>query len=224
VTDRSAAVPAAGNNETGLVAAERRSPEAVWAEAFQALANHVAHDLRNALNGVAVNLEVVRTRSSRGAAAAAIAPFAATAASQFEAVTAGAEALLAFARPEPAPPDVAAIIARLSHLTALKSESRVQVNDSSEGQARTSAPAAVVRAVVARSVLNALAEDDTISCEIGVDDGIFVHVTGALDASPPDPELVAIALAHGVHIVTQARTLELRFPAVGPRAIPHTPS
>jgi hypothetical protein len=223
VTDRRAAVPAVGNNETGLVAAERRSPEAVWAEAFQALANYVAHDFRNALNGVAVNLEVVRARSSRGAAAAAIAPFAATAASQFEAVTAGAEALLAFARPEPAPPDVAAIIVRVSQLTALKTESRVQVNDSSEGRARTSAPAAVVRAVVARSVLNALAED-TISCEIGVDDGIFVHVTGAVDPSPPDPELVAIALAHGVHIVAQAQTLELRFPAVGPRAIPHAPS
>lgn len=223
MTDRRAAVPAVGNNETGLVAAERRSPEAVWAEAFQALANYVAHDFRNALNGVAVNLEVVRARSSRGAAAAAIAPFAATAASQFEAVTAGAEALLAFARPEPAPPDVAAIIVRVSQLTALKTESRVQVNDSSEGRARTSAPAAVVRAVVARSVLNALAED-TISCEIGVDDGIFVHVTGAVDPSPPDPELVAIALAHGVHIVAQAQTLELRFPAVGPRAIPHAPS
>jgi hypothetical protein len=209
-----------------LVASERRSPEAVWAETFQALANHVAHDFRNALNGVAVNLEVVRARSSRGASAAAIAPFAATAASQFEAVTAGAEALLAFARPESAPPDVAAIITRLSHLTALKAESRLRVNDSSEGRARTSAPAAVVRALVARSVLNALAKDDTISCEIAVDDGIFVHVTGAgaLDPSPPDPELVAIALTHGVQIVAQAQSLELRFPIVSPRATPHAPS
>jgi len=39
---------------------DRGSPGALWADALEALANHVAHDFRNALNGVAVNLEVVR--------------------------------------------------------------------------------------------------------------------------------------------------------------------
>src|SRR4051812_21248311 len=57
---------------------------ALWADTLQSLANVVAHDLRNALNAVAVNLEVVRSRSARGAEASAIAPFAATAANNFE--------------------------------------------------------------------------------------------------------------------------------------------
>ena len=204
---------------------DRSSLAVLWAEAFQALADHVAHDFRNALNGVAVNLEVVRARSARGAEAAAIAPFAATAASQFEAATAGAEALLGLARPEPAPADVAAVVVRISRLAGLRCEGRVQISDQSDGRARTSAPVELVRAAVARGVLAALADGDRISCEIAVDDGIFLRVTGATHTAPsPDPELVAIALRYGVHVAARGPSLELRFPSVDPRAIPHATS
>jgi hypothetical protein len=204
---------------------DRGSPAALWAEAFQALASHIAHDFRNTMNGVAVNLEVVRARSARGAEAAAIAPFAATAAAQFEVATAGAEALLGFARSEPAPADVAAIVVRVSRLAELRTKGGMQVNDGSGGGARTSAPVELVRTAVARSVLAALADGNTISCEIAVDDGIFLRVTGVTHTPPPpDPELVAIARAHGVHIVARGQSLELRFPSVDPRAIPHASS
>lgn len=47
----------------------------------------LAHDVRNALNGVAVNLEVARSRVARGADAAQVAPFLETAAQQLEAAT-----------------------------------------------------------------------------------------------------------------------------------------
>jgi len=201
------------------------SGSALWAEAFQALTNHVAHNFRNALNGVAVNLEVVRGRSARGAEAAAIAPFAATAAAQFELATAGAEALLGFARPEPAPADVAAVVTRLSRLVALRGVGGVRITDESDGRARTSAPVELVRAAVARSVLAALANGDAISCEIAVDDGIFLRVTGATHVPPlPDAEIVAIALAHGVRIAVTEQFLELRFPAVDPRTTPDVSS
>jgi hypothetical protein len=204
---------------------DRGSPAGLWAEALHALANHVAHDFRNTLNGVAVNLEVVRARSARGADSAAIAPFAATAAAQFEVATAGAEALLGFARPEPAPADVAAGVARVSRLAGLRGEDRVRVTDESDGRARTTAPVELVRAAVARSVLAALADGDTISCEIGVEDGIFLRVTGvAPTPPPPDSQLVAIALAHGVHIAVRGQSLELRFPSADQSAIPNVSS
>lgn|GEM_PF-1204100 len=45
----------------------------------------LAHDVRNALNGVAVNLEVARVRVARGADAAQVAPFLETAAQQLDA-------------------------------------------------------------------------------------------------------------------------------------------
>lgn len=48
---------------------------------------YVAHQVRNALNGVAVNLEVARGRAQRGIDVAQIAPFMDTATQQLEAVT-----------------------------------------------------------------------------------------------------------------------------------------
>jgi hypothetical protein len=47
----------------------------------------LAHDVRNALNGVAVNLEVARSRAERGADATQLSPFLETAAQQLEAAT-----------------------------------------------------------------------------------------------------------------------------------------
>jgi len=45
----------------------------------------LAHDVRNALNGVSVNLEVARSRAQRGIDIAQVAPFIETAAQQLEA-------------------------------------------------------------------------------------------------------------------------------------------
>jgi len=116
-------------------------------------------------------------------------------------------------------------VTRLSRLVALCGVGGVKVNDESDGRARTSAPVELVRAAVARSVLAALANGDAISCEIAVDDGIFLRVTGATHVPPlPDAEIVAIALAHGVRIAVSERFLELRFPPVDPRATPDVSS
>lgn len=203
---------------------EDATPAGFWAATFSVLATRIAHDFRNALNGVAVNLEVVRGRSARGAAASDIAPFAATAASQFEAASSAAEALLAFARPEPAGVDVAAITHRLTRLLALRPGSDVRVADRSGGRAQTLAPADIVRAAVARSVLNGLGAGASISCEITVGDGIFLSVTSATLAPTPDSDLLAIAAVHDVRITSRGQTLELRFPAVDARATPDAPA
>jgi len=194
---------------------------ALWASALQAVADYVAHDFRNALNGVAVNLEVVRGRAARGAEASAIAPFAATAAAQFEGASAASEGLLALARPEPAPADVAAIAYRLSRLMSLKNAGAIAVVDQSDGRARTSVNPDVVRAAVARSVLAAGGAGDRVACEISVGDGIFLLVTGSAHFLPLDPDLVAVATACGVRFATREHSLELRFPAIDQRATPH---
>jgi hypothetical protein len=188
------------------------------------LASHIAHDLRNALNGVAVNLEVVRGRSARGAAASEIAPFAATAAAEFEVASGAAEALLAFARSEPTVADVSVIVHRLARLLTLRAGSDVRVTDQSDGRARTAVPGDIVRAAVARSVLGGLSVGDSVACEISVGDGIFLNVTGATHVPTPDSELLDIAAVHDVRITSRGQTLELRFPAVDPRATPDAPA
>ncbi|MGI8509890.1 MAG: hypothetical protein ACR2MQ_11255, partial [Gemmatimonadaceae bacterium] len=48
---------------------------------------HLAHDVRNALNGVSVNLEVARSRAARGSDISQIAPFLETAAQQLDVAT-----------------------------------------------------------------------------------------------------------------------------------------
>ena len=196
--------------------------EALWASALQAVANHVAHDFRNALNAVAVNLEVTRGRSARGADASAIAPFAATAASQFEVAAAAAEALLALARSEPADADVATVAGRLARLFAIRGDATVEVTDLSSGRARTSVVPDLVRAVVARSVLAVVGLGNRAACEIGVGDGIFLRVTGTHVPPPPDPELVAVASAHGIRFGSRGQTLDIRFPALDSRVTTRT--
>ena len=71
-----------------------------WLSALQHLAGRVAHEIRNPLNAVAVNLEVVRSRCERGTVESpAVLPFATAAAGQLERVSRLIDALLALARP-----------------------------------------------------------------------------------------------------------------------------
>ena len=205
--------PAPPVSDTGGAGASLCRDAALWSETLQRIANFVAHDLRNTLNAVAVNLEVVRGRSARGAEAAAIAPFAGTAAGHFELAAAATEALLGFARPEPGRVDVAAVMARLERLLAVSGRETPRVIDRSEGRATTNAPADIVRAVVARSVLGALRTGEGVACEISADDGIFLRVIGATHAPPqPESDVVTAAAASGIQVVSHERSLELRFP------------
>jgi signal transduction histidine kinase len=71
-----------------------------WLGALQSLATRVAHEIRNPLNAVAVNLEVVRSRCERGSVEAPmVLPFATAAAGELERVSRLIDALLALARP-----------------------------------------------------------------------------------------------------------------------------
>ena len=71
-----------------------------WLGALQSLAARVAHEIRNPLNAVAVNLEVVRSRCERGSVdPPAVLPFATAAAGELERVSRLVDALLAVARP-----------------------------------------------------------------------------------------------------------------------------
>ncbi|HEU4585834.1 MAG TPA: histidine kinase dimerization/phospho-acceptor domain-containing protein [Gemmatimonadaceae bacterium] len=74
---------------------------------MQSLANRAAHEIRNPLNGLALNLEVVRSRAARGTGdLASIGRYADSASSESERAAELVQALLELARPLTEPVDL----------------------------------------------------------------------------------------------------------------------
>ena len=79
----------------------------LWLDAVQRLADRATHEIRNPLNGLALNVEVVRSRATRGGAdVASIARFADASARELERTIQLVDALLSLARPVGAPLDL----------------------------------------------------------------------------------------------------------------------
>lgn len=139
---------------------------ALWLATQQVIASRIAHEYKNTLNGVAVNLEVVRSRLARAASpaggnAAAATAFAETASGEFERLSAQSEALLALVRPVRAPADVALVAAQLAVLLGLaagRDGGSLTVEGTDGGGARTMVDGDAVRLVVAQAMLAALEE------------------------------------------------------------------
>ena len=85
----------------------REDVSALWLETLQRAMGRASHDVKDALNGVSVNLEVIRSRASRAdGTAGSVAPFGEAAAQQLERLTTLLEAMLALSRVERTPTDV----------------------------------------------------------------------------------------------------------------------
>ena len=133
----------------------------LWLAALQRALGRAAHDVKDALNGVSVNLEVVRSRAGRAdAPASAVAPFADAAAQQLERLTSLLDAVLALGRSERTPADVGITLNRIAALCSASSaatDARVTVRDVLQGDARTSVHGDAVRLALAAPLLNAVA-------------------------------------------------------------------
>ena len=203
--------PAAG------AAAESGGAATAWLGAQQAVAARAAHEVKNALNGVSVNLAVVQSRLKRGAPAEQISRFADAAVDQLERLTVQVEALLAVARPPRVPADLGLIARQLGALLddGGSEGARVAVTAPPDGAALTAADADVTRAALAALLTRAVEDAGGGACVVSADDGaVQVRVTALrpLDALF-DPPLAAMLAAGGVS--TRAPTpelVELTFP------------
>lgn len=93
--------------------------DALWLDTLHRICSRAAHELKGALNGVAVNLEVVRSRAEKpDAPAAAVSKFANAAVGQLESVIALSEALLSLTRPTSEPVLITAIVRHIEALVA----------------------------------------------------------------------------------------------------------
>lgn len=193
----------------------------LWLAMVQRLMGRASHDVKDALNGVAVNLEVIRSRAEReGTPASAVASFAGAAGQQLERLTSLLEALLAVARPERDPVDVGVALRRVATLCAASAATgaRIEVNGGSE-DAVTGLPGEVVRLALAAPMLDAVnhgGDGATVLCALRVEP-TEVHVRMGTDGGRVEmPAAVADVLRDaGIRWMSEGHdssVLSLAFP------------
>ena len=204
-----------------------RSVDELWLDVLQQITARTAHELKGALNGVAVNLEVVRSRSTRSDAAAhSVGPFATSAVDQLEAVVEMSEALLTLTRAPRDPLDVSETMERFVSLLSPSARAdgcslRLEGAARETTAAAVRAPGNIVRLVLGAALLAALARKGDIRCKVDVGDDVVVHIESA-DAEGAGPldlstDVAAAADVAGIRVRAERQSMSLTFPraAVG---------
>jgi signal transduction histidine kinase len=205
--------------------------DGLWLATLQRALGRASHDVKDALNGVAVNLEVVRGRAAKAdARAAAVVPFADAAAQQLERLTTLIEAVLALGRAERQPADVAVTLRRLATVCGASSSSadaEVVVEMGDVESAVTSVPGAAVRLALAAPLLalvhgeHGSARASAVRCVVRADRDATVVTIGAAGRRAAMPgEVADVVRAAGVRwsdggqtgVGTAANDLSLVFP------------
>ena len=176
----------------------------LWLAALQRVLGRASHDVRDVLNGVTVNLEVIRSRCARPELpAAALAPFADAAGQQLERLTTLLEAVLALGRAEREPADVAVILRRVATLCGASASSAdavvlVDVGDVESTATRVHGDA--VRLALATPLLELVSGTDRstratpVRCTVSEAEGAIVVTIGAAGRRALMPEAVAEAV------------------------------
>jgi signal transduction histidine kinase len=178
--------------------------ERLWLGTLYELGRPAAHEVRNALNGVSVNLEVVRGRAARAdSSATGIARFADAAVEQLDMLSALTDALLALVRPVAEPADLSQLLTRLCTLLGAASRSgggAVAVRIRPDGEpVRTAVPGEELRTLLAGLLLGALERGTELDCELVGEAAPRLRLRRATGALPEVPLDVA-ALAGQVRV------------------------
>lgn len=193
--------------------------DAAWLRAFQEVANRAAHEVKDALNGVALNVEVVRSRSSAGdAPATAVAPFATAAADQLEVLGRRVEALLVLARPPREPTDVALTLRHLAELLvpAARADGGSLKVEGGERHAPTGAGGTATRLALVSGLLAVTAKGAHGRCGLDVAGGSAVVRFSHESAGdvPLDPALATLLAGHAIRCERSGTDLTFAFPGI----------
>jgi hypothetical protein len=191
------------------------SVDELWLATLQKLAAHVAHDLKGALNGASVNLEVVRSRSERESTTGAdVHRFAENAAEQLALVIRATSALLALARGTRGPVEVSMVARQLVNLLDDMSKSasgRLQVVVDGGMAAETSAPLSAVRLAIGESLLAASSATGPVTVRVVALPLPHVHISPGT-APALGSEAGAALRAVGIHIDTDGHGISISLP------------
>lgn len=159
-----------------------RTVDEMWLDTLQRLISRAAHEVKGALNGVSVNLEVVRVRSARPhAPASSVANYAESASAQLEQLAAMAEALLLLSRAPREPVDVSMTLAQLGSLVepGAKADGIEFCIVRPSGPGMVQPPGNVVRLVLGSALLAALDSRAGTTCATELHDHVVVRLTCA---------------------------------------------
>jgi len=189
----------------------------LWLGALGRLAGRAAHELKNPLNGLALNLEVVRSRTVRpGTDVGALVPYAMAAAQELERAIPLVEALLALARPLPHPVDLRLAMQPLLVLygaIAKAGGGSLAVVYEAEHMFVT-ADGDTVRALVAESLDVSVGANLEVAGKVGQSDGaISVRLVGGA-GRPIATRMEQLAAAHDIRLNSDEDETLLLIPAL----------
>jgi light-regulated signal transduction histidine kinase (bacteriophytochrome) len=162
----------------------------LWLATLQRAVARASHDVKDALNGVSVNLEVIRSRAGRPEApASTVAQFAEAAGQQVERLTTLIEAVLALGRAEREPVDVAVTLRRIATVcgaSASSADAPIEVRADGVESTLTRVRGDAVRLAIAAPLLGAVTGSDrrhaasTVVCTITeLEDDVVISIHAA---------------------------------------------
>lgn len=198
----------------------------LWLESLQRALGRASHDVKDALNGVSVNLEVIRSRAARvDAPASAVLSFAESAAQQVERLTRLIEAVLALGRPARDPADIGVSLRRIVVVCGASSSNLDAAVELRELEAAhrtgtlTSVRGDIVRLALLAPLLEIVAGHEgaprasAVECVLG---GDAVNVLVTIGASgrhvSMPPSVAEVVRSGGVSIMDGRQDLSLAFP------------
>jgi signal transduction histidine kinase len=197
---------------------------ALWLHTLQRAVGRASHDVKDALNGVSVNLEVIRSRAARpNVPASAVLQFSEAAAQQLDRLTNLIEAVLAVSRPERAPADVALTLRRITTLCTASSSSTdalvSMVDDGSAGATMTRVRGDVVRLALLATLLDVVGETERgkraseVTCTLAGDTEAIHVLIASGDRRTAVPEnITELTRSAGVRWTEGEHDLSLAFP------------
>ena len=195
----------------------------LWLLTLQRAVGRASHDVKDALNGVSVNLEVIRSRSARpDVPASAVAKFGDAAAQQVERLTMLLDAVLALARADRSPADVALTLRRVVTICAASSSSADAevslVGEAETGDALTRVPVDALRLALLAPLLDVVSgvnrapKLSPVTCAMSVDHDWVRVVMSADGRQAAMPDALADVLRSAGIRWTEGEQLSLAFP------------
>jgi hypothetical protein len=189
----------------------------LWLATLEEVINKGAHEVKDVLNGVSLNLEVIRSRVSNPVASHnGLDLFAMTAAEQLELLSARTEAVLFLARPAREPADIAVILKHLASLLvpATRADGGSLTVDGYWTSAPTRAAAQATRLALAAALLALTKDGGSSLCKLekGAETVVrFSHESAGTCSLDPT---VALAIAEeGIRHKRSGKDLLLVFQA-----------